>query len=196
MSGLHRLLLRGPHTCPWWFAYTFDNPLRRLIHDPAKILTGLVSRGDTVMDVGCGLGYFTLGLAELVGSEGRVISVDIQSEMLRRTERRAARRGLADRITFRQCTESSLEVTEPVDFVLAFWMVHEVSQRRRFLADIGSLLRNSGHLLIAEPKGHVSESSFNKTVELVRDVGFDVSEGPTVRFSRSVVCTPRASPVS
>ena len=53
------------HVCPWWLAYTFDNPLRRLIHNPRDIFSGYVKEGMTVMDVGCGMGYFTLGLAEL-----------------------------------------------------------------------------------------------------------------------------------
>jgi hypothetical protein len=33
------------HVCPWWLAYTFDNPLRRLLHNPEKLLAGLVEEG-------------------------------------------------------------------------------------------------------------------------------------------------------
>jgi hypothetical protein len=36
------------HVCPWWLAYTFDNPLRRLIHNPRKILSGYVKERMTV----------------------------------------------------------------------------------------------------------------------------------------------------
>ena len=61
------------HVCPWWLAYTFDNPLRRLIHKPEKIFDGLVQPGMTVMDVGCGMGYVTLGLAEIVGEGCRPV---------------------------------------------------------------------------------------------------------------------------
>ena len=64
------------HTCPWWLLFTFDNPLRRLVHNPQEILRPYVERGDTVLDVGCGMGSFTLGLAELVGKDGRVIAAD------------------------------------------------------------------------------------------------------------------------
>src|SRR5512146_115103 len=107
------------HTCPWWFAYTFDNRLRRLLHDPAEILGGLAHAGDTVVDVGCGLGYFTIALADLVGPHGRVIAVDLQSEMLKRARRRAARRGLLERIDFHQCTPERIGLSMRVDFVLA-----------------------------------------------------------------------------
>ena len=54
-----------PHICPWWLTYTFDNPLRRLIHNPRKMLSGLVRPGMTAADLGCGMGYFTAALAEL-----------------------------------------------------------------------------------------------------------------------------------
>ena len=78
------------HTCPWWLLFTFDNPLRRLIHDPEKILAPYVESGDAVLDVGCGMGYFSLGLAKLVGPEGKVIAADLQPQMLAGLKKRAA----------------------------------------------------------------------------------------------------------
>lgn len=178
------------HTCPWWFAWTFDNPLRGLAHDPAAILHGLVRPGDTVVDVGCGLGFFTIAMAGLVGEDGRVIAVDLQPEMLARARRRAGRRGLTDRIAFHQCAPDRIGIAGPVDFVLAFWMVHEVADRHAFLREIRSLLRPGGHLLIAEPRGHVSPRLFERITAAARDAGFTVRPGPDVRFSRSLLCTP------
>ena len=112
------------HVCPWWMAYTFDNPLRRLIHNPKTILGEYVQDSMTVMDVGCGMGYFTLGLAELVGDAGKVIAVDLQQEMLDIMLKRATRKGVEHRITPHLADPVSINVTTPVDFVLAFWMVH------------------------------------------------------------------------
>jgi len=77
VSLLRRALYLGPHTCPWWFGYTFDNPIRRLFHDPKAILGDYVAPGQTVVDIGCGLGYFSLALARLVGPGGRVIAVEV-----------------------------------------------------------------------------------------------------------------------
>jgi hypothetical protein len=69
-------------------------------------------------------------------------------------------------------------------------MVHEVPEPKRLLAEVRSFLRSSGHLLIAEPRLHVSGTRFSSTVELARDAGFRVVEGPRVRLSRCVVCSP------
>ncbi len=70
------------HICPWWYAYTFDNPLRHLFHKPERMLAGYVKPGMTVMDIGCGMGFFSIGMARMVGEEGAVISVDLQQQML------------------------------------------------------------------------------------------------------------------
>ena len=86
------------NVCPWWLCPTFDNPLRRLIHNPDRILAGLVRPGETALDLGCGMGYFSIPLARLVGPEGKVICVDLQEQMLAGVRRRAERAGVADRI--------------------------------------------------------------------------------------------------
>ena len=189
MPRLLDALLGKPHTCPWWFCYTFDNPVRRLVHDPAVILAELVGPGDTVVDAGCGMGFFSLGLARLVGPGGRVLAIDLQEEMLRRAARRARRRRLADQIEFRRCTPDRLGLAETVDFVLAFWMAHEVGNQESFFTEIEGALRPGGHLLIAEPFGHVTAARFERTLEVACAAGLDVAPGPHVLFSRSAVCT-------
>ena len=68
-------------TCPWWFLFTFDNPFRRLFQDPVIILGPYLKPGDAAVDIGCGMGYFTLPLARLVGSSGYVIAVDLQKHL-------------------------------------------------------------------------------------------------------------------
>lgn len=190
MSKVRNASARKPHTCPWWFGYTFDNPLRQLVHDPTTILGGLVTSGQSVVDVGCGLGYFSIALAKLVGPCGSVLALDVQQQMVKRAQRRAKRQGMADRIDFRVCAQDRLGLTSHVDFVLAFWVVHEVTDPKGLFAEVRSFLRPNGHFLIAEPKGHVRAARFAETVELARRVGYEVSGGPPVRFSRSIVCVP------
>jgi ubiquinone/menaquinone biosynthesis C-methylase UbiE len=178
------------HTCPWWLGYSFDNPLRKLIHNPTHILGDMVQEGQTVVDIGCGLGFFTLALSRMVGPHGKVLALDLQPQMLDRTQARARRHGLEGPVDFRLCGSEKLGLTEPVDFVLAFWMVHEVRNQREFLAEVRSALKPSGCFLIVEPIIHVPEPRFKKTVELARASGFAFSDGPQVRFSRSLACLP------
>ena len=171
--------------CPWWIVYTFDNPLRRLVHNPNRIFGPYVESGMTVLDVGCGRGFNSIGLARIVGAQGRVISVDMQQQMLDMLEKRAARAGLADRIQLHLCERDTLGVGETVDFVNAFWMVHETPDTGKFLGEVFSILRPGGKLLVAEPGFHVESNDFSKMIEKAENAGFEVCDRPRIRFSRA-----------
>jgi ubiquinone/menaquinone biosynthesis C-methylase UbiE len=160
-------------TCPWWFTWTFDNPLRRLFHDPRKMLEPYVVPGSRVVDVGCGMGYFTVALAELVGPSGHVQAVDLQSQQLRVAERRCRRAKVADRVRFVEASADSLRLTGPVDFVLAFWMVHEVRDRAGFFEQLRAVTEPGARVLVAEPVFHVSRGDVEAELALATAHGFD-----------------------
>ncbi|MGB6852381.1 MAG: class I SAM-dependent methyltransferase, partial [Thermoanaerobaculia bacterium] len=109
-GNLLRAILSRDHVCPWWLAYSFDNRLRRFIHRPERLLGPYVRQGMTVLDVGCGMGHFSLGLARMVGSDGRVIAVDLQPEMLEVLSARANKEGLDERIRLHRCQKDELGV--------------------------------------------------------------------------------------
>ncbi|MBF0529178.1 MAG: methyltransferase domain-containing protein [Deltaproteobacteria bacterium] len=176
--------------CPWWFAYTFDNFLRRLIHDPARLLGSYVAPGQTVVDVGCGMGHFSLGLAGLVGRNGRVISIDLQDKMLATVGRRAEQAGWSDLIQRRKCRSDDLMVSDLkglADFILAFWMAHEIPDIGRFMRQIKETLKPAGRFLLAEPKIHVSMPEFQEEVQAAVKVGFTLEAQPTVALSRAAL---------
>ena len=174
-------------TCPWWFLFTFDNPLRKIYQDPFDILVPFIREGDTVVDLGCGMGYFSLPMASLVGESGKVIAVDLQSQMLNGLKRRAEKAGLQNRIQLHNCTQDQIGISEPVDFVLAFWMVHEVHEPRAFFEQIREMLHPGGQLLIAEPYIHVTRIGFERTLAEVIDSGFSVVGSVSIGFSRSIL---------
>ena len=82
------------HICRLWLAYSFDNSLRRLLHRPEEMLAPYVKEGMIVIGIGCGMAFFSIGMARLVGEQGLVISVDLQQKMLEVLERRAKKRVL------------------------------------------------------------------------------------------------------
>jgi ubiquinone/menaquinone biosynthesis C-methylase UbiE len=176
----------GSACVPWWGGYLIDNRLRRLIHDPAKIVGPYIKPGMTVMDVGCGMGMLTIAMAQMVGDQGRVIALDLQQEMLDVVRERAERAGVADRIQLHKCEPDRLGVEAQADFALAFMMIHEVPDQRRLLSEIHSCLKPGGKLLMAEPKIHVPGRAFEKTVATAEEVGFRRVEQPSVRWCRAV----------
>ncbi len=180
-----------PHVCPWWLTYSFDNPLRRLLHDRRDILGPFVRPGTTVADIGCGMGYFTLGLAELVGPAGKVIALDVQERQLERTGRRCERAGLRDRVELVLARPPGLRLGTEVDFALSFWMLHEVEGVERFVADVTDALAPGGRWLVSEPRMHVGASRFANEVALIERLGL-ASRPVEVRWSRAVVLSKAA----
>ncbi len=178
--------------CPWWLAYSFDNPLRRWIHRPRKLLAPFVTKGMHAIDVGCGMGVFSIAMAELVGDSGRVTALDLQHKMLEITRKRANRAGIGHRIQTVQGTADQLGGDGSIDFALAFWMVHEVPDRFGFFNRICSALKPDGILLVAEPAMHVSRKEFDRTIALASETGLQPhAQQPKVRWSLSKVLVKR-----
>ena len=173
------------HICSWKHAFALDNPIRRLIHNPQKILGGYIEPGQTVLDVGCGPGAFSIVMAKMVGESGKVIAVDVQEEMLQIVREKAARQGLESRIFTHKSDSDRMGISEKVDFALAFYMVHEVPNAEAFLKEVASALKPRGKLLVVEPKMHVSADAFEKTIDIARQAGLSPITEPKIRFSRS-----------
>ncbi len=176
--------------CPWWLGYFLISPVRRWLHDPGRILQPFVEEGMLVVEPGCGMGYFTLELARLVGPRGKVVAVDLQEKMLSRLLRRLDRAGLAAQVEIRLATPQSLmldDLAGRADFALAFAIVHEMPDGNFFYSEMHRVLRTGGRLLVAEPRGHVTQDAFRESMEAACRLGFLLSEEPVIKGSRSAV---------
>jgi ubiquinone/menaquinone biosynthesis C-methylase UbiE len=173
--------------CPRHCARFLDNWVRRAIHNPDKIIGEYIEKGQTVLDLGCGPGMFSLAMARMVGEGGRVISVDIQEEMLQILRQKSEQAGLASRIILHKSEPEKIGILEKADFALAFYMVHEVPDRVGFLREVASALKPQGRLLIVEPKLHVSKSSFEETIEMAESTGLRQISRPRIFFSRAAL---------
>ncbi|MEW9124967.1 MAG: class I SAM-dependent methyltransferase [Thermotaleaceae bacterium] len=176
--------------CPWWLGYFLLNPLRGIIQSPEKILREYIGKEMKVLDIGCGMGYFTLPIARILDDNGRVIAVDLQQKMLQSLNKRAKQANLLNKIEARLCTQNSLKIDDlsgEIDFVLAFAVVHEIPDKEQFFNEVDRVLRRGGMLLIAEPKGHVKEEEFNDSIGLAQSKGFYIVDRPKIGRSLSVV---------
>ena len=176
-----------PHVCPWQAIWTFDNVFRPLVHPPGKLFAPYVEAGMRVADIGCGAGFATIALAELVGRTGGVVAVDLQAEMLDMARQSALRAGVNEMVEFRQCRPDALGLDGGFDFINAFYMVHEVPDIRRFLEQVRQALRPGGRLFVAEPRLHVSGRAYSRMQNTAREAGLLESGRPPVRFSRASV---------
>lgn len=178
--------------CPWWLGWFLASPIRKLRHDPARILAPHVREGMTVLEPGPGMGFFTLELARRVGPSGRVIAIDLQPRMLAGLRRRLERAGLGGRVVTRLAAKDSLGVADlagAVDFVLAFAVVHELPDAAHFFAEIRATLAPGGKVLVAEPVGHVKPPGFEVSLAAAARAGLRHEPGPAIARSLTALLT-------
>ena len=177
------------HICPVERAGALDGSFRKLMHNPQKILKPYIKAGMTVLDVGCGPGFFTVEIAKLLNGEGKVIAADVQKGMLDIIRGKIKGTDLEQRIELHQSDFERIGVVEKVDFVLAFWMIHEIRNQEKFFEELTSILKPNGLMLIIEPKFHVTKTKFGTMMNKLKEIGFFTVESPKVFFSRAVVLT-------
>jgi ubiquinone/menaquinone biosynthesis C-methylase UbiE len=172
------------HLCPWWLGCIHTSAVRRLFEKPEQIVGPSLQQGMTALDVGCGMGFFTLPMARIVGPSGKVIAADVQARMLSGLRRRARRAGLDDRIVLQLCEAESLGLDGyegKIDFALAFAVVHEVPNAEQLFAELRKVVARHGRLLVAEPPSRVSADDFGVTLATAARNGFAVLAHPKVR---------------
>ncbi|MFH1034543.1 MAG: class I SAM-dependent methyltransferase [Pseudomonadota bacterium] len=163
------------------------------MESPQKMLGPYVSPGMTVLEPGCGMGYFTLPLAQLVGSQGKVVVVDINPKMLQKVRARAEKAGLLERIETRLAKDNGLGVEDlagGVDFALALHVVHELKDQAGFFQEICAALKPGGRFLVAEPRGHVSPDKFAQSLDLARAAGLALDPAEPRRGLRAMFLKP------
>jgi ubiquinone/menaquinone biosynthesis C-methylase UbiE len=174
--------------CPVKLANSLDSKIRKWLQNPRKILSPYIKEGMTVLDIGCGPGFFSIEMAVMVGSRGKMIAVDLQEGMLQKLSNKICGTELEERIVLVHCAKDTLRLPERVDFGLAFFMVHEVPDKERFFKELRAVLKETGQILIVEPKYfHVSRQDFAATMSIAEKAGFAIHVGPQLPVCQTAI---------
>src|SRR5512144_3220087 len=71
-------------------------------HHAEALRLANVQEGQHVLDVACGTGRGTVGLAQAVGAKGRVDALDLSEAMLAQASAKIKKLGLTERVYFKQ----------------------------------------------------------------------------------------------
>ena len=178
---------RNRGICPLEKADSLDTIFRRWFQNPKKILKPYIKEGITVLDLGCGPGFFSVELAKMVGSSGKVIAADLQEGMLQKLQEKIKGTELEKRITLHKCEVDKIGLNENVDFVLTFYVMHEIPDQNNLFTEIKTILKPNGQILIVEPPFHVSKKAFEKTIQNAIAAGFAEVKRPKLLFNKAVV---------
>ncbi|UCH42131.1 MAG: class I SAM-dependent methyltransferase [Dehalococcoidales bacterium] len=175
-----RLFLRRPPA--------FLNPIRRLFEPPEKLIEPYVKNGQVVADLGCGSGYYSFALAELVGNKGKVYAVDLGNNCIRAIEKKARKGGYHNIETH---TSSAANVSfikdRSVDFVLANGLLCSMANHRKeAVSELKRILKETGQAYLSlgagPPFGYVDQVEWEKVLE-----GFKVKQGGSYKEKWAVV---------
>jgi 2-polyprenyl-3-methyl-5-hydroxy-6-metoxy-1,4-benzoquinol methylase len=111
----------------------------------------------------------------------------LQEGMLQKIRDKIQGTDIEVRISLHQCQENRIGLSEPVDFVLAFYMVHELPSQASFFQEIGTIVKPNGQVFIVEPPFHVTKNNFEETIRIAGSAGFKPVERPKVLFSKAVI---------
>ncbi|WP_040211126.1 class I SAM-dependent methyltransferase [Clostridium polynesiense] len=125
-----------------------DNPERRKSMPPEEILNRFnIGDKGTFLDVGCGIGYFTLPAAKIL-KKGLAIGIDISDDMLKVAKERNES---LDNLIFKLSGENFFPVEDKsIDYVFISNVFHEVEDRAAFINEIKRVVKTHGKVLIID----------------------------------------------
>jgi SAM-dependent methyltransferase len=80
-----------------------------------------------------------------------------------------------------------------LDFALLFAVVHEVPDKAELFRDMFSMLKENGKILFFEPKGHVKQEGFEKSLQLAKEAGFVVLPEKPVNKGLSAILIKKSN---
>jgi len=120
-----------------------DNVIRRLVSPPKKKISRFIHSGSVAADIGCGPGYFTIPMAELVGPKGRVYAVDSDPKSIQAVIVKSQARGLQKIIEARTASAADIQFIpdRSVDFVFANGLLCCMTDHMGAVAQIKRILK-------------------------------------------------------
>jgi len=124
------------------------NPERQAHWDPPRFLARFgLQAGQTALDLGCGPGFWTLPLAELVGKSGLVWAVDVSQEVLDAL----AARNPPPQVRLQRMELPTMDVPDAtVDLAWVAFVFHEVERPERLASELRRVLRPSARVAVLD----------------------------------------------
>lgn len=182
-------IIQNSDICPVELAGGLDNKIRRFLQNPTKLLGKYLKSGDNIIDFGCGPGFFTIEMAKALNGKGIVWAVDLQEGMLSKINTKIQNSNLQNIVKLHQCKNNTISLNVKADFILAFYVIHEIPDKERLFSEFSVNLKPNGKLLIVEPKGHVNKKAFSEMENKLSASGFTIIERPSIFFSRAILLT-------
>ncbi|MCX6839975.1 MAG: methyltransferase domain-containing protein [Verrucomicrobia bacterium] len=138
-------------TMHWKGAEWLMRRVREQEEGPSKMREQLlVKPGMVICDMGCGNGYHTLPLAEMVGEKGKILAVDVQPQMIEMLRQNIGRQGLKNIEPIQGLYHDPKLPPNTCDLILLVDVYHEFSHPVQMLTSMRAALKPEGQLVLVE----------------------------------------------
>ncbi len=128
-----------------------ERPEREAEEAPSIAIRALkIAAGQTVADIGAGSGYYTVRLARVVGSSGKVFATDIQPGMLDLLTRNVAKAKLDNVVPVLSTPDDPKLPPDSLDLAIMVDVYHELAAPQAFVRKLRVALKRTGRLVLLE----------------------------------------------
>lgn len=169
----------------WMIRFMHDNFLLRLLRNPYRMLESLgLKRGQKVLEVGCGPGFFTLPAVEIVGKEGYIYALDVNPFAVKCVSKKITKEGIAHAKALHANAADTGLPDHHIDLAFFIGVPHVAGGMQPVLRELNRVLKPSGRISF-----HLGRWSEETLVEEIAKCGFALVEtsGPIRVFRKSEI---------
>lgn len=160
--------------CPASLEWLVDNPLRLWYMRPVLSWVD-IQAGETVLELGPGPGVFTLRAAQLTGSEGLVIALDVQPAMITTLGRRLEQSGTKNVLPCVADAHSLPLENVTADRAFLISVLPEIPDPIQAVAQLHRVLKPDGILSVTAEFTDPDYQFLFETRRLIEPVGFTMT---------------------
>jgi ubiquinone/menaquinone biosynthesis C-methylase UbiE len=166
---------KNPSACPYGQRFWVEAPHPVITRDRLRSILR-PEPGERILEIGPGVGYYTLDLAEWVGPEGKVEIFDLQQRFLDHTTARASERGFSNVIPTQGDATALPYEDDSMDAVALTAVLGEIPEPVAALREIQRVLKPSGRLIVGELFGDPHFTTIGSLKSQSAEVGLTVED--------------------
>jgi ubiquinone/menaquinone biosynthesis C-methylase UbiE len=125
---------------------------RDYLSPPTKIIERIgIQAGANILDFGAGSGSYSIPVAKIVGSTGRVYAADIHPLAIKEIRKKAEIKGIKNLYTIFTDCETKLPGSS-IDIVLLFYVLHDFKDPDSIIRELERILKSNGIIVIMDHK--------------------------------------------
>ena len=128
-----------------------DSPKRREMLPTRTVLNKIgLNEGARLADIGCGIGYFSIPAADVIGPQGIVFALDVSKEMIEELDKKIEENGIENIRTVITDKYNFKLKDNSVSYAFICTVLHEIEDGMAFINETKRILALGGKIAVVE----------------------------------------------